>query len=160
MAWNADLIDTSFTTLLFMINAKKFKKKIISGSCSVMPLMNLTLQHVICIWNKWTSGIIRKLRKFRRLLLVGVMGGWVQLGPVSTAATNRPIVPARMIIMMRNWWNDWIGRGNQSTRRKPAPMPLCLPQTPRSARTRTWAATVGSQRLTASATALPQRRHL
>jgi hypothetical protein len=42
-----------------------------------------------------------------------------------------------------------IGRGNRSTRRKPAPMPLCPPQTPRAARTRTRVAAVGSQRLTA-----------
>jgi hypothetical protein len=42
-----------------------------------------------------------------------------------------------------------IDRGNQSTRRKPAPMPLCPPQTPHAARTRTRAAAVGSQRLTA-----------
>jgi hypothetical protein len=43
-----------------------------------------------------------------------------------------------------------IGRGNRSTRRKPAPVPLCPPQTPHAARTRTRAAAVGSQRLTAS----------
>jgi hypothetical protein len=42
-----------------------------------------------------------------------------------------------------------IGRGNQSTRRKPAPVPLCPPQTPHAAHTRTRAAAVGSQRLTA-----------
>jgi hypothetical protein len=42
-----------------------------------------------------------------------------------------------------------IGKGNRSTRRKPAPMPLCPPQTPHTARTRTRAAVVGSQRLTA-----------
>jgi hypothetical protein len=42
-----------------------------------------------------------------------------------------------------------IGRGNRSTRRKPAPMPLCPPQTLYSAGTRTRAAAVGSQRLTA-----------
>jgi hypothetical protein len=42
-----------------------------------------------------------------------------------------------------------IGRGNRSTRRKPAPVPLCPPQTPHAARTRTRAAGVGSQRLTA-----------
>jgi hypothetical protein len=46
-----------------------------------------------------------------------------------------------------------IGKGNRSTRRKPAPMPLCPPQTPHAARTRTRAAAVGSQRLTAWATA-------
>jgi hypothetical protein len=48
-----------------------------------------------------------------------------------------------------------IGRGNRSTRRKPAPMPLFPPQTPYAARTRTRAAAVGSQRLTAWATARP-----
>jgi hypothetical protein len=42
-----------------------------------------------------------------------------------------------------------IGRGNRSTRRKPAPVPLYSPQTPHAARTRTRAAAVGSQRLTA-----------
>jgi hypothetical protein len=42
-----------------------------------------------------------------------------------------------------------IGRGNRSTRRKPAPVPLCPPQTPHAARTRTRAAAMGSQRLTA-----------
>jgi hypothetical protein len=41
-----------------------------------------------------------------------------------------------------------IGRGNRSTRRKPAPVPLYPPQTPHAARTRTRAAAVGSQLLT------------
>jgi hypothetical protein len=42
-----------------------------------------------------------------------------------------------------------IGKGNRSTRRKPAPVPLCPPQTPHAVRTRTRAAAMGSQRLTA-----------
>jgi hypothetical protein len=43
-----------------------------------------------------------------------------------------------------------IGRGNRSTRRKSAPMTLCPPQTPHDLTwARTWAAAVGSQRLTA-----------
>jgi hypothetical protein len=42
-----------------------------------------------------------------------------------------------------------IGKENWSTRRKPAPVPLCPPQTPHAARTRTRAAAVGSRRLTA-----------
>jgi hypothetical protein len=76
------------------------------------------------------------------------VGGEVQLGPLGTAATNRPIVPAP------GDYDDgeigeMIGRGNRSTRRKPAPMPLCPTQTPHAARTRTRAAAVGSQRLTA-----------
>jgi hypothetical protein len=74
------------------------------------------------------------------------VGGGIQ-GPLSTVANNRPIVPAP---------GDYdgeigrmIGRGNRSTRRKPTPVPLCPPQTPRAARMRTPAAAVGSQRLTA-----------
>jgi hypothetical protein len=38
------------------------------------------------------------------------------------------------------------GRGIRSTRRKPAPVPLCPPQTPHVARMRTRAAAVGSSR--------------
>jgi hypothetical protein len=75
-------------------------------------------------------------------------GGGVQLGPLGTAATNRPIVPAP------GDFDDgeiggMIGRGNRSTRRKPAPVQLCPPQTAHAARTRTLAAAVGNQRLTA-----------
>jgi hypothetical protein len=78
---------------------------------------------------------------------IGIVGGGVQLGPLGTEATNRPIVPAP------GDYDDgeiggMIGRGNTSTRRKPAPVPLCPPQTPHAARTRTRAAAVGSQRLT------------
>jgi hypothetical protein len=52
------------------------------------------------------------------------------LGPLSTAATSRPIVPA-----LGNYDDGEIGgmmidRGDQSTRRKPAPVPLRPPQTP------------------------------
>jgi hypothetical protein len=42
-----------------------------------------------------------------------------------------------------------IVRGHRSIRRKPAPVPLCPPQTTHAARTRTRAAAVGNQRLTA-----------
>jgi hypothetical protein len=81
------------------------------------------------------------------IFLIGIVGGGVQLDPLGTAATNRPIVPAQD--------NDdgeiggMIGRGNRSTRRKSAPVPLCPPQTPHAARMRTRTAAVESQRLTA-----------
>jgi hypothetical protein len=70
------------------------------------------------------------------------------LGPLGTAATNRPILPAP------DDYGDgeiceMIGRGNRSTQRKSAPVPLCPPQTQHAALTRTRAAAVGSQRLTA-----------
>jgi hypothetical protein len=43
-----------------------------------------------------------------------------------------------------------IGRGNRSTRRKPAPAPFCPPQIPLDqTRAQTRSAAVGSQRLTA-----------
>jgi hypothetical protein len=76
------------------------------------------------------------------------------LGPLGTTATNKSIVPAP------GDYDDgeiggMIGRGNRSTRRKPAPVPLCPPQTPRATQMRTRAAAVGSQRLTACATAQP-----
>jgi hypothetical protein len=82
------------------------------------------------------------------------VGGGHRLGPLGTVATDRPIVPAL------GDYDDgdiggMIGRGNQSTRRKPAPMPLCPPQTPYAARMRTRATAVGSQWLTAWATARP-----
>jgi hypothetical protein len=73
----------------------------------------------------------------------------VQLGPLGTAATNRPIVPALGDYDDAEIGGMMIGKGNRSTRRKPAPVPLCPPQTSYAARTRTRAAAVGSQRLTA-----------
>jgi hypothetical protein len=78
------------------------------------------------------------------------MGGdGVQLGPFGTAATSRPIVPAAGDYDDGEIGGMIIGRGNRSTWRKPAPVPLRPPQTPHAVRTRTRAAAVGSQRLTA-----------
>jgi hypothetical protein len=58
------------------------------------------------------------------------VGGGVQLGPLGTMATNRPIVPAPGDYDDGEFGGMMTGRGNRSTRRKPAPMPLCPPQTP------------------------------
>jgi hypothetical protein len=52
------------------------------------------------------------------------------LGPLGTAATNRPIVPAPGDYDDGEIGGMMIGRGNRSTRRKPAPVPYCLPQIP------------------------------
>jgi hypothetical protein len=54
-----------------------------------------------------------------RIFVIGIVGGGVQSGPLGTAATDRPIVPAP------GGYCDgeiggMIGRGNRSTRRKPA----------------------------------------
>jgi hypothetical protein len=63
---------------------------------------------------------------------IGIVGGGeggVQLGSLGTAATNSPIV-----LVPGDYYDGEIGgiigRGNRSTRRKPAPVPLCPPQTP------------------------------
>jgi hypothetical protein len=66
----------------------------------------------------------------KKILKIRIVGGGVQLGPLGTAATNKPVVPSpgdyddgEIVGMM-------IGRGNRSTRRKPAPVPIFSPHTP------------------------------
>jgi hypothetical protein len=73
-------------------------------------------------------------------------GGGTQEGQLGTSVTYWP---APNDYEDGEFGGMMIGRGNRSTRRKLAPVPLCPPQTPRAARTRTRAAAVGSQRLTA-----------
>jgi hypothetical protein len=58
------------------------------------------------------------------------VGGGVQLGPLGTAATNRPIVPALGDYNDGEIGGMMIGRGKRSTWRKPAPVPLCPSETP------------------------------
>jgi hypothetical protein len=70
----------------------------------------------------------RRMKKVCRSLifLICILGGGIQ-GPLGTAVTNRPIVSAP-----GDYDDEEIGgmidRGNRSTRRKPAPVPLCPPQ--------------------------------
>jgi hypothetical protein len=73
--------------------------------------------------------------------LIGIVGGSVQLGPLGTVTTIRPIVPAT------SDYDDGeiggiIGRGNRNTGRNPAPMPLCPPQIAHVAWTQTRVAVV------------------
>jgi hypothetical protein len=77
--------------------------------------------------------------------LVGCMasGGWSPPGPLGTAATDWPIVACPGDYDDGEFGGMKIGRGNRSSRRKPAPAPL--DQTRDSTRD----AAVGSQRLTA-----------
>jgi hypothetical protein len=51
------------------------------------------------------------------------------LGPLSTAATTRPTVPAPGDYDDGEIGGMMIGRGNRSTRSKRSEMPLCQPQT-------------------------------
>jgi hypothetical protein len=55
------------------------------------------------------------------------VGGGVQLGPLGTGATNGLLCQPRVIMMMKKLV-EWLG--NRSTRRKPAPVTICPPQTP------------------------------
>jgi hypothetical protein len=51
-----------------------------------------------------------------------------KLGPLGTSAIEWPIVPAPGDCGDGGFGGMKIGRGNRSTRRKPAPAPLCPPQ--------------------------------
>jgi hypothetical protein len=62
--------------------------------------------------------------------LIRIVGGGVQMGPLGTSATERPIVPTPGDYDDGGFGEMKIGRGNRSTRRKPAPAPLCPPQIP------------------------------
>jgi hypothetical protein len=76
----------------------------------------------------------------------------VRLSPLGTAATTGLLYQPQMIDEgdCGAVGGMKIGKGNRSTRRKPAPAPLCPPQIPLDqTRARTRAAAVGSQRLTA-----------
>jgi hypothetical protein len=82
----------------------------------------------------------------------------VGLSPLGTAATPGLLYKPQMIDEgdCGAIGGMKIGRGKLSTRRKPAPAPLCPPQIPHD-QTRAWSrvAAVGNQRLTAWAMALP-----
>jgi hypothetical protein len=56
------------------------------------------------------------------------VGGGVQMGPLGTSATEWPIVPVPRDYDDGEFGGMKIGRGNRSTRSKPAPAPLCPPQ--------------------------------
>jgi hypothetical protein len=67
---------------------------------------------------------------YDRIFLIGVVEGEVQLGPLGTTATNRPIVPTPGDYDDGEIGGMMIGKGKQSNRSIPDPMPLCPPQTP------------------------------
>jgi hypothetical protein len=84
---------------------------------------------------------------------MGVECNWVHSALLPPR--GRPIVPAAGDYDDGEIGGMMIDRGNRSTRKKPAPVTLCPPQTPHAARMRTRAAAVGNQRLTACAAARP-----
>jgi hypothetical protein len=56
--------------------------------------------------------------------------GGVQLGPLGTSDANWPIVPAPGDYEDGEFGGMMIGKGNRSTQRKPAPVPLSSQQIP------------------------------
>jgi hypothetical protein len=63
-------------------------------------------------------------------LLIGIVGVRVQWGPLGTVATNRPIVPTPGDYDDGEIRGMMIGMVNQSSLRKPAPVPFRRPKTP------------------------------
>jgi hypothetical protein len=61
----------------------------------------------------------------RSFFLIRLLGGGVELGPLGTSATNWPIEPASGDYEDGKFGGMMTGRGNRSTQRKPAPVPLC-----------------------------------
>jgi hypothetical protein len=80
-------------------------------------------------------------------VIIIIIISWVRLSPLGTAATSGLLYQPQMIDDSDCGAIDGmkIGKGNRSTRRKRAPMPLCPPQTPHDlTRARTRVAAVGS----------------
>jgi hypothetical protein len=95
---------------------------------------------------------------FYIIIIIIIIISGVGLSPLGTAATSGLLYKSQMIDKgdCVATGGMKIGRGNLSTRRKPAPAPLCPPQIPHDqTEARTRAAAVGSQRLTAWAMARP-----
>jgi hypothetical protein len=72
---------------------------------------------------------LKVVEKFFYFSLDGIVGGGVQLGPLGTAATNMPTVPSPGDYDDEEIGGMMNGRGNRSTMRKPAPVPICPTQT-------------------------------
>jgi hypothetical protein len=64
------------------------------------------------------------------IFLIRIVGGGVQLGRLGMSATNWRIVPAPGDYEDGEFGGIMIGRGNRSSERKPAPVPLFPPQIP------------------------------
>jgi hypothetical protein len=118
---------------------------------SIIPTYIVARDSVIKQSREKNSSQLQPIRALSECLFFIIVSG-VRLSPLGTAATTGLLYQPQLI-------DDGdcgeiggmkIGRGNRSTRRKPAPAPLCPPQIPHDqTRARTRAAAVGSQRVTA-----------
>jgi hypothetical protein len=117
----------------------------------VVLILNRSLNAIATSRPLFQSCLSRK-RSGKRFLLFFIIISVVRLIPLGTASTTGLLYHRQMI-------DDGdcgavcgmqIGRGSRSARRKPTPAPFCPPQIPHDQTcTRTRAAAVGSQRLTA-----------
>jgi hypothetical protein len=87
-------------------------------------------------------------RTISNVIIIIIILSGVRLSPLGTAATTGSLYQPQMIHDgdCGAIYGLKIGRGTRSTRRKPAPVPLCPPQIPHD---ETRAAAVESQGLTA-----------
>jgi hypothetical protein len=89
-----------------------------------------------CLWENTNVNVHLESRgrgklTLRRILKkILIVGGEVQLGPFGTAGTNRPMMSTPGDYDNGKIGGMMIDRGNRSTRRKPAPVPLCPLQIP------------------------------
>jgi hypothetical protein len=116
-------------------------------------LRRLRITYIIYLWEYWVNDTLTKpllitlLPNPFYLHISEYFSHGVRLSPLGTAATTDLLYQPQMI----DGDCEGIGgmricRGNRSTRRKPAPVPLCSPQMPHDlTRARTWATAVGSR---------------
>jgi hypothetical protein len=85
---------------------------------------------VVSLNSRIVCWILVKFRLEGPFFLIRLVEGGVQLGQLGTSATNWPTVLGPGDYENGEFGKMAIGRGNRSTRRKRAPVPLCPPQIP------------------------------
>jgi hypothetical protein len=112
----------------------------------------MTVLKWLCVW--YSGWFLRTFNDYGNnmehihFFLMRIVWSGVQFGPFGTEATKRPIVPAPGDHDDGEFGAMIIGRGNRSTRRKPASSAtLSITNPTCSVRARTRAAAVGSRRL-------------
>jgi hypothetical protein len=90
-------------------------------ACSVQERNKRELLH----WSKFKA-----LNDVLLFFLNRLVGSGVQLGPIGTAATDWPIIPAPGDYDDGEFGAMKIDKGNRSTRRKSTPALLCPPEIP------------------------------
>jgi hypothetical protein len=109
--------------------SKDFRNKYFSARIIALRSINLMIfaNSTNCIV---PHNVIFCMLSLLLIFLIRIMGGGIQLGPLGTAATDRPIVPTPSDYDEGEIGGMMIGRRNRSTRRKLGPVPLCPPQIP------------------------------